>query len=140
MFNFGSRDLGAFVGTFRGDARWIDITGESKNYRVEFETSLLEGALRVAYTHDFYEEGNVTSGDITLRPVTGPLLDSIMAGNVVGHGYVFGNILQYHLAVGGIFIEVTYERTANGLTIRGSSSSNKQGRYIAWLESLATAL
>jgi len=38
--------------------------------------------------------------------------------------------------VSEIFVETSYQRVGNSLLVRGSSTSNAQGRFIAWSEVL----
>lgn len=131
-------DTSDLTGRFIGEGTWIDVTGETKRYRVDMNIAASDGGLDVVYTHDFFEEGNVTTSEVGLRPITGtPLFETWMGGARVGHGHFFGTSLNYHLQFGDVFIEVSYTATASrGLIVRGSSSRNRQGRYIAWHEDL----
>jgi hypothetical protein len=130
-------DISDFAGHFIGEGKWIDVTGESKRYRVDMSIGAREGGLEVAYTHDFFEEGNVTTSEVRIRPAAGTsLLEAWMGGSRVGYGYLFGTALNYHLQFGEVFIEVGYTAVAGGLIVRGSSSRNSKGRYIAWHEDL----
>ena len=40
------------------------------------------------------------------------------------------------VAVSEIFVETSYQRVGDALLVRGSSTSNAQGRFIAWSEVL----
>ena len=48
-----------------------------------------------------------------------------VAGAPVGNGYVFDGVCHYHMKLGEKFVEVF-----------GSSSTNAEGHYIAWKETL----
>lgn len=49
---------------------------------------------------------------------------------------MFGDICHYHMKFGDKFVEVT-DRTGDGeLSVFGSSSTNAEGNYIAWRETL----
>lgn len=92
--------------------------------------------MRVDYTHEFHEEGSTTSGVFVLQPHGANLLKVFMSGKQAGDGYVFARYLHYYLKVGEIFVQVSYQASETGLDVHGSSSSNAQGRFIAWHERL----
>jgi len=129
-------DLEALPGTYVGVGAWIDIAGESKPYRVTQTISVASNDITVEYAHDFYEEGTATSGVFVFQRQTGALLRVLMKGVAVGNGYMFGGYLHYYVKVGEIHVQVSYQITSSGLSVNGSSSSNAQGRFIAWHEDL----
>lgn len=123
-------------GTYVGEGAWIDITGESKPYRVTQSISVSSNDITVEYAHDFYEEGTATSGNFVFERQAEALLRVFMKGTAVGNGYMFGDHLHYYIKAGDIFVQVSYQMTSTGLLVNGSSSSNAQGRFIAWHEDL----
>lgn len=124
------------VGDFEGVGRWIDIVGDTKPYRVRQSIAFDGDEIRVEYIHEFHEEGTTTSGAFAFRPQNGPLFEVRLNGDPVGHGYMFGSYVHFHLRVGEIFVQTSYDVTPTGLTVNGSSTSNSQGRYVAWHEAL----
>jgi hypothetical protein len=63
-----------------------------------------------------------------------------VAGAPVGNGYVFGEVSHYHMKFGDKHVEVSYRAAGDRLEVFGSSSTNAEGLYIAWTETLrATA-
>jgi hypothetical protein len=129
-------DISSLCGSYSGSGSWVDEAGESKPYRVRQSISRSEQGVIVDYTHEFYEEGSTTSGAFVLQPHGTNLLQVFMNGKQMGHGYAFAGYLHYYLKVGEIFVQVSYQASATGLDVHGSSSSNAQGRFIAWHESL----
>jgi hypothetical protein len=130
--------LSPFVGAYKGDGRWIDVTGESKAYRVAQEMSLRPSGLLIAYAHEFFEEDASRSGTFELTATPSSLLTVHMNGTQVGFGYLFASYLHYYVQVGDAFVEVSYEIDGQKIHVRGSSTRNARGRFIAWHESLKT--
>ena len=52
------------------------------------------------------------------------------------NGYLFGDTLHFHIRAGDIYVQVSYRVEAGRITVMGSSTKNRQGRYIAWSESI----
>lgn len=129
-------DLHLLVGIYEGVGRWIDIAGDAKPYRVHQSVTFNGDELSVEYAHHFDKEGTATSGRFAFRRLGESLFEVKMAGNPAGHGYMFGSYFHFHLKVGEIFVQTSYEVTPSGLAVNGSSTSNSQGRYIAWHEAL----
>jgi len=125
-----------FPGRYHGQGSWIDIAGESKRYRVTQEISGSKSALLVRYAHEFYEEGTATEGEFVFNFVSPMLFTTGMNGTAVGNGYVFERYLHFNIRTGEIFVETSYQRVGDSLLVRGSSTSNAQGRFIAWSEVL----
>lgn len=134
--NLPPADFGSLPGTYVGDGVWTDIAEDSKSYRVSQSISILKSEISVEYTHDFYEEGTSKSGVFVFQRQAGALLRVFMKGAAVGNGYMFGDYLHYYIKVGEIYVQASYRRTASGLLVNGSSSSNSKGRFIAWHEDL----
>ena len=59
-----------------------------------------------------------------------------VSGTPVGNGYLFGDLCHYHMKFGEKFVEVSYRSGAGELAVFGSSSTNAEGNYIAWTETL----
>jgi len=129
-------NFGLLPGTYVGDGAWTDIAGESKPYRVTQTVSIESNDITVEYAHDFYEEGTATSGVFVFQRQADALLRVFMKGAALGNGYMFGDYLHYYIKVGEIFVQASYQLTPSGLLVNGSSSSNAQGRFIAWHEEL----
>ena len=134
--NLPEPELNLLPGTFEGSGGWIDIVGDAKPYRVRQTIARDGDDLTVDYVHDFIEEGTTTSGLFVFRRTVGFLFEVLMLGNVVGNGYMFGPHLHFHLKVGERFVQTSYEVTPTELAVNGSSTSNSQGRYVAWHEAL----
>ena len=129
-------DYVTFPGRFQGQGSWLDVAGESKRYRVTQEISESAPALVVRYAHEFYEEGTSTEGEFVFEFVSPTLFTTRMKGAAVGNGYVFERYLHFNIRAGEIFVETSYQRVGDALLVRGSSTSNAQGRFIAWSEVL----
>ena len=129
-------ELATFSGSYAGDGIWIDDTGESNRYEVLQLIRHEATRLMVSYTHNFVEEGNSTHGEFVFEFVSPTIFDSSLNGVVVGNGYVFDTYLHFNIRIGDVFVETSYARAANTIQVRGSSTSNSQGRFIAWSESL----
>ena len=129
-------DDATLPGSYRGQGSWIDIAGESKRYRVMQEIAGSASALLVRYTHEFFEEGTSTEGEFVFEFVSPTLFTTRMKGAAVGNGYVFERYLHFNIRAGEIFVETSYQRVGDALLVRGSSTSNAQGRFIAWSEVL----
>ncbi|MCB0182976.1 MAG: hypothetical protein KDE31_01865 [Caldilineaceae bacterium] len=130
--------LAAFAGTYRGDGRWVDITGESKKYQIDQTIAYENNQLLVTYTHNFVEEGNSIDGEFAFAFVaeTICICNVMMKGIAVGNGYCFGPYFHFNIQVGEIFVETSYTLTDGGIEVRGSSTKNAQGRFIGWHELL----
>ena len=129
-------EVDSLLGTFVGEGAWTDIAGDSKPYRITQTISLSGNDISVEFAHDFYEEGTAASGVFVFQRERESLLRVFMKSVAVGNGYMFGDYLHYYLKVGDIFVQASYQSTSSGLSVNGSSSSNAQGRFIAWHEDL----
>jgi hypothetical protein len=129
-------DYATFAGRYQGHGSWIDIAGASRRYRVTQEISGSASALLVRYAHEFFEEGTSTDGEFVFDFLSPTLFATSMKGTTVGNGYVFERYLHFNIRAGEIFVETSYQRVGDSLLVRGSSTSNAQGRFIAWSEVL----
>ncbi|HEU4690441.1 MAG TPA: hypothetical protein VFS23_18870 [Vicinamibacterales bacterium] len=128
-------DNPAFVGTFSGTGTWHDAAGKSGGYRIRQTNLPTAEGLEVAFRHDF-DDGSVVEAAFNLASLVPHLFRVDISGAAVGNGYMFGDICHYHMKFGDKFVEVTY-RTGDGeLSVFGSSSTNAEGNYIAWRETL----
>ena len=128
-----------FHGDYAGNGFWVDVAGESKRYRIVQVIDVRESEICVRYEHDFFEEGTKTQGTFVLLRAGEQLLSVRMNGSQVGNGYIFGDVLHYHIRVGDAYVEVGYRGTERGMLVTGSSTKNAQGRFIAWQETLEKA-
>jgi hypothetical protein len=124
-------DYVTFPGNIRARAlarhRWrINISRDP-------EISESASALLVRYAHEFFEEG-VDRGRVRSVRVANSLYGA-HEGRGGRRGYVFG-VLYFNIRAGEIFVETSYQRVGDRLLVHGSSTSNAQGRFIAWSEVL----
>ena len=129
-------DLKDFAGSYEGAGAWVDIAGESMRYRILQKIEVGKTALRVEYEHNFFEEGKTTNGEFVLERLSETLLRVRMGGAHVGHGYVFGHFLHFHVHPAEAYVQVSYRLSEGKMLVAGSSTKNAQGRYIAWNETL----
>ena len=128
-------DNPSFVGTFSGTGMWHDAAGKSAGYRIRQTNVATAKGCEVAFRHDF-DDGSVVEATFSLVRLVPHLFRVDISGAPVGNGYMFGDSCHYHMKLGDKFVEVTY-RTADGeLSVFGSSSTNAEGNYIAWHETL----
>ena len=130
----------ALVGSYSGEGAWIDITGKSKRYRVQQSIQFKGDELTLAYAHDFFAEGSFTRGAFEFRRQGDCLCDVFMGGKAMGKGYMFGDYFHYFIKSGEIYVQASYQVTPVGLAVNGSSSSNSEGNFIAWHETLSRGL
>jgi hypothetical protein len=124
-----------FAGLFTGEGSWYDATGKSAAYRIRQTTDATPEGFEVAFTHDF-EDGDVVKARFLMTWISPHLFRVDISGAPVGHGYVFGGFCHYHMKFGDKFVEVSYRPVAEGLEVFGSSTTNAEGKYIAWKEML----
>ncbi|MCB9736924.1 MAG: hypothetical protein H6745_30450 [Deltaproteobacteria bacterium] len=125
-----------FIGHFEGQGTWYDAAGKSQAYRVSQTLSASDDGFELAFRHDF-DDGDHTDAMMQMRWIAPHLFALEMNAVPVGHGYVFGDTLHYHLLVGGKVVEAAYRDVGEGeLVVLGSSSSNTEGNFIAWRETL----
>lgn len=124
-----------FGGTFEGAGAWYDAAGKSAAYRIQQTNRPTPDGFEVAFTHDF-GDGTVVEAQFSMSWIAPNLFRVDVSGTPVGNGYVFGELCHYHMKFGDKFVEVTYHSAAGELAVFGSSSTNAEGHYIAWKESL----
>jgi hypothetical protein len=124
-----------FAGTFEGTGTWHDAAGKSAAYRIQQTTLATSAGFEVAFKHDF-DDGTVVDARVSMTWIAPNLFRVDVSGAPVGNGYLFGDLCHYHMKVGDKFVEVSYRSGAEELAVFGSSSTNAEGNYIAWKESL----
>lgn len=124
-----------FIGTFAGRGTWYDAARKSGAYRIHQTTQLTPDGFEVAFKHDF-DDGAVVEAKFSMTWSAPNLFRVDVAGAPVGNGYVFGPICHYHMKFGDKFVEVSYYSNGENLEVSGSSSTNAEGNYTAWKESL----
>ena len=124
-----------FVGTFEGTGAWHDAAGKSMAYRIRQTNTATADGFEIAFTHNF-DDGTVVEARFSMTWIAPSLLRVDVAGAPVGNGYVFDAYCHYHLKMGDRFVEASYRSTSDGLEVFGSSTTNAEGLYIAWTETL----
>ena len=124
-----------FVGTFSGTGMWHDAAGQSARYRIQQTNQVTASGFEVAFTHDF-DDGSGVDATVSLTALVPQLFRVDIAGAPVGHGDVCGDVCHYHMKFADKFVEVTYRTADEGLLVFGSSSTNAEGHYVAWRETL----
>ena len=125
-----------FLGSYTGAGYWVDETSASKKYTIEQSCVRAADGLAVQYTHDLYEEKSEVRAELTFRPANSTVFTVLMNHREVGHGYVFGDSLHFHIQLGSVFVEVSYHVAGDKFFVRGSSTKNAQGNFICWSEAL----
>lgn len=128
-------ELKAFLGTFDGSGAWYDSAGKSAAYRIQQTNDSSDDGFEMAFKHDF-DDGTVVDARFSMTWIAPNLFRLDVAGAPVGNGYVFGGVCHYHMKLGEKFVEVSYMAGADSLDVFGSSSTNAEGNYIAWKETL----
>ncbi len=125
-----------FHGSYAGQGSWVDIAGESRQYQVHETIQVEPARLVVQYRHDFFQEGTSTEGEFIFEFVSERIFTAVLKGMPLGSGYIFDNYLHFNLKAGEAYVETSYTRLGDSLLVRGSSTANAQGRFIAWAETL----
>ncbi len=125
-----------FLGSYTGAGYWVDETSASKKYTIEQSCVRAADGLVVQYTHDLYEEKSEVRAELTFRPNNSTVFTVNMNNKEVGRGYVFSDFLHFHIQLGPVFIEVSYQIAGGKMFVRGSSTKNAQGNFICWAEML----
>jgi hypothetical protein len=128
-------DLAGLIGTFEGSGAWYDSASKSATYRIRQTNASSDEGFEMAFKHDF-EDGTVVDARFNMTWIAPNLFRLDVAGAQVGNGYVFGGVCHYHMKLGEKFIEVSHVARADSLDVFGSSSTNAEGNYIAWTETL----
>ena len=124
-----------FVGTFEGHGTWHDAAGKSMAYRIRQTNTATADGFGIVFSHDF-DDGTVVDARFSMTWIALSLFRVDVAGAPVGNGYVFDAYCHYHLKMGDRFVEASYRPTPGGLEVFGSSTTNAEGLYIAWTETL----
>jgi hypothetical protein len=124
-----------FVGTFEGHGAWHDAAGKSMAYRIRQTNTATADGFGIVFSHDF-DDGTVVDARFSMTWIAPSLFRVDVAGAPVGNGYVFDAYCHYHLKMGDRFVEASYRPTPGGLEVFGSSTTNAEGLYIAWTETL----
>jgi hypothetical protein len=124
-----------FIGTHEGTGTWYDAAGKSALYRIQQTNQATADGFEVAFKHDF-DDGSVVEAKFQMTWIAPNLFRVDVAGAPVGNGYVFGDVSHYHVKFGDKIVEVSYRSAGDRLDVFGSSSTNAEGLYIAWTESL----
>jgi hypothetical protein len=125
-------------GTFEGSGTWHDAAGKSMSYTVAQTNVETERGFDIAFVHEFID-GSTTDARFSMIWIAPSLFRVEAGGAEVGNGYVFNGYCHYHLKAGDTYVEASYRVTDNGLEVYGSSTTNKEGLYIAWKEILRRA-
>jgi len=127
--------IGPFIGTYEGTGTWHDASGKSASYTIHQTNVATPDGFEVAFHHDF-EDGARVEARFTMTWIAPRLFRVDVSGSPVGNGYVFGEVCHYHMKFGDKFVEVSYRPGDGTLEVLGSSSTNAEGLYIAWNETL----
>ena len=124
-----------FMGTYEGTGAWHDSVGKSSGYRIRQTNAPHPDGFEIAFKHDF-DDGTVVDARFVMIRIAPNLYRVEVNGAAIGNGYVFGGYCHYHLKPGAAFVEASYRANGDDLEVFGSSSSNAEGNYIAWTETL----
>jgi len=128
-------DVVAFIGTWEGTGVWHDAVGKSLGYRIRQINAPSADGFEIAFKHDF-DDGTAVDARFRMIWIAPNLFRVETNGAAVGNGYVFGGYCHYHLKPGAAFVEASYRVSGDDLQVFGSSSTNAEGHYIAWTETL----
>jgi hypothetical protein len=123
------------AGEYTGSGTWIDTTATSARYVIRHTIAASTDGADVCFTHDFEDDTSIEAR-YRFENSTAPIFDVYAEDELVGHGYVEEGSLHYHILAGQAYVEVSYRKIGNELRIYGSSTRNKEGNYIVWLERL----
>ena len=124
-----------FLGTYDGAGTWHDAAGKSASYKIHQANVVTADGFEVTFHHDF-EDGVKVEARFNMSWIAPNLFQVDVAGSPVGNGYVFGEFCHYHMTFGDKIVEVNYRSGGAMLEVFGSSSTNAEGHYIAWKETL----
>ena len=123
------------LGTFDGSGAWYDSAGKSASYRIKQTNASSTDGFEMAFKHDF-DDGTVVDARFRMTWIAPYLFRLDVGDTPVGNGYVFGGVCHYHMKLGDKFVEVSYVASGDAVDVFGSSSTNAEGNYIAWKETL----
>lgn len=124
-----------FLGTYEGAGTWHDSAGKTSAYRIGQTNLATADGFEVAFKHDF-DDGTVVQARFTMTWIAPHIFRVDVSGSSVGHGYVFDSYCHYHLRAGDAFVEASYRAGGDSVEVFGSSTTNAEGLYIAWKETL----
>ena len=123
------------IGAFDGSGAWYDSAGKSATYRITQTNASSADGFEMAFKHDF-DDGTVIDARFRMTWIAPSLFRLHVGDAPVGNGYVFGGVCHYHMKLGDTFVEVSYVVSGDAVDVFGSSSTNAEGNYIAWKETL----
>jgi hypothetical protein len=123
------------LGVYEGAGSWYDAAQKSATYQIRQTNRTTANGFEISFTHDF-DDGSVVEATFSMTWLTPQLFRVDVAGAPVGNGYLFDNVCHYHLKFGDKCVEVTYQTGGGQLAVFGSSTTNSEGHYIAWKETL----
>ena len=124
-----------FLGTYEGTGTWHDASGKSASYTIHQTNVATPDGFEVAFHHDF-DDGAEVEARFDMSWIAPHLFRVEVSGSPVGNGYVFGDVCHYHMKFGEKFVDVSYRLSLGTMEVFGSSSTNAEGLYIAWKETL----
>ncbi len=133
--------LSGLTGSYEGNGKWVDITNDSKKYKIpEFKLSCEDNSVRLSFYHDLYEEDDEVRANFIFefenKNHFKVFSDGEHGKHEVGSGNCFGNFCHYLLVIGEMVVENRMVFKEDKLYIFGSSSKNKFGHFIHWEEVL----
>jgi hypothetical protein len=81
----------------------------------------------------WYDSSGKSSG-YRVRQTNVPIADGFEVAFT--HNFDDGTVVDAKFRPGAAFVEASYRASGEGLEVYGSSSSNAEGHYIAWTETL----
>jgi hypothetical protein len=126
------------AGAYEGAGSWHDSAGKSAAYRIRHTNRATPDGFEVAFKHEF-DDGSVVDARFDMTWVAPSIFRVDVSGASVGHGYLFDGYCHYHMKVGDAFVEASYRSSGDTVEVFGSSSTNAEGNYIAWKETLRRA-
>jgi hypothetical protein len=128
-------DIEQFVGTFEGTGTWFDAAAKSGTYKIRQMTVATTGGFEVSFKHDF-DDGTVVDARFVMTWVAPNVFRVDLGGTSLGHGYVSDDYCHYYFKAGDRFVEASYRANGEVLRVNGSSSTNAEGNFTAWAETL----
>jgi hypothetical protein len=123
------------LGAYEGAGAWYDAAHKSATYQISQTNRATADGFEVTFRHDF-DDGSVVEATFSMTWLAPHLFRVGVSGAPVGNGYVFDDVCHYHMKFGDKLVEVTYQSAADDVQVFGSSSTNAEGNYIAWRETL----
>lgn len=127
-----------FVGMYEGTGAWHDAAAKSGTYKIRQTNVTTARGFEVSFKHDF-DDGTVVDARFAMTWVAPNIFRVDLAGTALGHGYVSDDYCHYYFKAGDRFVEASYRANGEGLRVNGSSSTNAEGHFTAWTETLTRA-